>query len=84
MNRDKMNSLDPATVSVEALNLLDCVSDSEKEVQAVALAVTLLAYARRHCVEVGDVFVVANNMLADQQTKSPHFIALQNYIRHEL
>lgn len=84
MNRDKMNHLPPGPVGVAALNFLDGVSDHNKETQAVALGVTMLAYVKRHGIDVGDVFTVANNILADQDTKTPSLIALQNYVRHEL
>lgn len=84
MDRDRMNHLDPGAVAVEALNLLDRVSDRGKELQAVALAVTLLAYSRRHGVDPGDLFTVANNMLASKHVKHPSFEALRLYVRHEL
>jgi len=79
-----MNHLDPGPVAIAALNFLDSVSDHDKETQAVALAVTMLAYARRHGIDVGDVFPVANNILHRQHDKNPSLIALQNYVLHEL
>lgn len=84
MDRDRMNHLDPGTVAIAALNNLDRVSDNDKEVQAVALAVTLLAYSRRHGADTGDLFTVANNMLASKHVKHPSFEALRLYVRHEL
>lgn len=84
MDRDKMNHLSPRVVAISALNFLDTVSDHDKETQAAALAVTLLAYVKRHGIDVGDVFTVGNNILHDQHTKDESLIALQLYVRHEL
>lgn len=84
MNRDKLNHLPPKPVAVAALNFLDTVSDHNKETQAVALAATMLAYAKRHSIDVGDVFTVANNILHDQHEKDESLIALQLYVKHEL
>lgn len=84
MNRDKLNHLPPKPVAIAALNFLDSVSDHNKETQAVALGVTLLAYVKRHSIDVGDVFTVANNILHDQEEKDQSMIALQLYVRHEL
>ncbi|AMD61418.1 hypothetical protein V6R85_02385 [Agrobacterium sp. CCNWLW32] len=85
MNRDRLNHLPPKPVAIAALNFLDSVSDHNKETQAVALAVTLLAYAKRNMIDVGDVFTVANNLLhAHQDEKDPNMVALQLYVRHEL
>jgi hypothetical protein len=84
MNRDKLNHLPPKPVALAALNFLDSVSDHNKETQAVALGVTLLAYVKRHNIDVGDVFTVANNILHDQEEKDQSMIALQLYVRHEL
>ncbi|QOV06091.1 hypothetical protein CPT_Pasto_017 [Rhizobium phage Pasto] len=84
IDKDALNSVNPEVVSLEALNLLDAVSDHQKEVQAVALAITLLAYCRRHGTDPGDIFTVANNVLASKHVETPNFIALKTYIRHEL
>lgn len=84
MDRDKMNHLDPGLVAQQALTQLDRVSDHDKEVQAVSLAVTLLAYCRRHNVDPGDLFTVANNMMASKHVKHPSFLALQMYVENEL
>lgn len=83
MDRDRMNHLDPGTVAIAALNNLDRLSDHDKEVQAVALAATMLAYARRHGADPGDLFTVANNVLASKHVRHPSFEALRLYIRHE-
>ena len=84
MNRDKMNHLDPGKVAIEALNQLDRVSDHDKETQAVSLAVTLLAYAKRHGIDVGDLFTVANNILYSKHSDHPSYVALRLYLKHEL
>lgn len=83
MNRDKLTNLDAGVVGLSTLDLLDRLSDSGKEYQGVALAAALLAYAKRHALDVGDLFTVANNMLHSKEVGTPTFIAMQNYIKHE-
>lgn len=67
-----------------ALKILSEIDDKQKETQAVALGLTLLAYSHRHNVPIGDIFTVANNMLGSNQIKSASFDALQAYIQYEL
>ncbi len=84
IDKDKLNHLGPKAVAVAALGMLDTVSDHDKEVQATALALTLLAYVRRHGIDVGDVFTVANNILADPRVNEGELRALHLYVTHEL
>lgn len=79
-----MNNMSPEVACQGALQILSNVDTENKETQAIALGLTLLAYSRRHGVAIDDVFTVANNMLHSNEVKTPSHEALQNYITYEL
>jgi len=84
LDKDILNHVAPDAVIQASLAQLDQTSHEEREVQAVAFAVTLLAYASRHGMEIGDVFTVANNLLHSKHGSERHYRALYDYMRHEL
>jgi len=84
LNKDILNHVAPASVIQASLTQLDQTSHEEREVQAVAFAVTLLAYAARHGMEIGDVFTVANNLMHSKHGSERHYCALRDYMRYEL
>lgn len=84
MNRDKLNHIDPERVAQAALDILDKVTDLDAEVQPAAVAMTLIAFARRKGVDVGDLFTVANNILGSNHADGPSFTAIQLYMKHEV
>ena len=84
MNRDQLNHVDPEAVAQAALNMLDKVSDLNPEVQPAAVAMTLIAFARRNGVEVGHLFTVANNILGSNHADGPSFNAIKLYMQHEV
>jgi len=84
INRDFMNSLNPEDVIQASLQQLEKTQYEKPELQSVAFAVTLLAYCRRHSIETGDAFTVANNILHSKQARESSYQALANYMQHEL
>lgn len=84
INRDLMNSASPEAIAQATLGVIDKASDLNPEVQGPALAMGLLAYARRLGVDVGDFFTVANNVLHSKAVSTPTFNALQLYMQHEV
>jgi len=84
IDRDILNNLAPYDVIQASLQQLDRTSGRGKEVQAAAFGVTMLAYAARHGIDVGDVFMVANNILHSRHGGEAHYRALREYMRHEL
>lgn len=84
MNRDTLNQLNPEATAQAALNMLDKVSDLDAELQPAAVAMTLIAFARRKGVDVGDLFQVANNILGSNHADGPSFRALKLYMQHEV
>lgn len=84
MDRDRLNSVPAWEVAGAALNVLDRLSDHDKETQGAALALTALAYARRHGMDVGDLFTVANNIMHSTEAGRTNAItALHNYVRFD-
>ncbi|MCT6870731.1 MAG: hypothetical protein M3Z70_02680 [Bartonella sp.] len=83
MNVDEINNMSPDRAAAGALKILSQIDCEDKETQAMALAITLLSYTRRHSIEIGQVFTAANNMLYSCN-KEPPVIALQNYVANEL
>lgn len=79
-----MCNMSPESACQGALKMLDVIDTQNKETQLIALGLTLLAYCRRHRVDVGDIFTVANNMLHSATIQSTSHEALQNYITYEL
>lgn len=84
MNTDRLNHVAPKAVAQGALDMLDRISDENPETQGAALAVTLLAYARRRGIDVGDLFTVANNVLHSKHQETQSFQALHLYMQHEI
>jgi len=84
IDKDILNNLAPYEVIQASLQQLDRTSDRGKEVQAAAFGVTMLAYAARHGIDVGDAFTVANNILHSKEGQEAHYQALREYMRHEL
>lgn len=84
MNRDLINNMQPEAALKGALRMLGTVDTENKETQAVALGLVLLAYSRKHRVSIDSIFSVANNMLYSNEILSPSHTALQNYITYEL
>jgi len=84
INKDILNNLGSHDVIQASLQQLDRTSHYQPEIQAVAFGVTMLAYATRHGVDVGDVFTVANNILHSKHGQEAHYRALYDYMRHEL
>lgn len=83
MDTDFINNMSPERAAAGALKILSHIDCEDKETQAMALAITLLSYTRRHSIEIGQVFTAANNMLYSCN-KEPPVIALQNYVANEL
>lgn len=84
MNRDKLNHLNADRVAQASLDMLDKVSDLDPEVQPAAVAMTLIAFARRTGSDVGDLFSVARNMLGSKDADGPAFRAIHLYMQHEI
>jgi|GEM_PF-3468853 len=84
INSDTLNHVSSHEVIQAALQQLDRTSGRGKEVQAVAFGVTMLVYARRYGIDVGQIFTVANNILHSKEGQEAHYQALREYMRHEL
>jgi hypothetical protein len=84
LNRDKLNHVNPERVAQASLSILDKVTDLDAEVQPAAVAMTLIAFARRVGVDVGDLFTVARNILGSKDAEGPSFTAIQLYMKHEV
>lgn len=84
MDRDRLNSVDPNRVAQASLDILDKVSDLDAEVQPAAVAMTLIAFARRTGADVGDLFTVARNILGSKMADGPSFRAIHAYMQHEV
>lgn len=84
MNRDRLNHLNPDAVAQASLDILDRVTDLNPELQPAAVAMSLIAFARRKGVDVGDLFTVANNILGSKHVEGPSFQAIQLYMKHEI
>lgn len=84
MNHDKLTAVAPKAVALGALDILDRISDENPETQGVALAATVLAYARRRGIDVGDLFTVANNVIHSKHQEDESFQALKLYMLHEV
>jgi len=84
MNRDKLNHIGPEETAQAALDVLDRVNDLNPEVQPAAVAMVLIAFARRTGTDVGDLFTVANNILGSNWADGPAFRAIHLYMKHEI
>jgi len=84
IDTDILNNVSSYDVIQASLQQLDRTSDRGREVQAAAFGVTMLAYARRHGLDVGQAFTVANNILHSNEGREAHYRALHDYMRHEL
>lgn len=84
MNRDALIQTSPEAVIHAALGAIDRASDLQPHVQGPALAMALIAYAKRLSLDVGDLFTVANNILHSKADDTPAFEAMRLYMKHEV
>jgi len=84
INRDRLNNLNPDDVIQASLKQISETQYEKPEIQSTAFAVTLMAFCRRHHVDVGDAFTIANNILHSKCGQSNHYRALADYMKHEL
>lgn len=84
MNRDALINTSPEAVAQATLAAIDRASDLAPHVQGPALAMALIAYAKRLSLDVGDLFTVANNILHSKANNTPTFAALHLYMEHEV
>jgi len=84
INYDRLNNLNPSDVIQTSLQQVSETQFENQELQSVSFAVTLMMFCKRHSIDVGDAFTVANNILASRHGQEQHYRALADYMRYEL